>query len=198
MSLISRLFIKGMVCQRCIMVVKSELEAMGLSTQKVELGEVTVISAKETVDTDLVAEKLLPLGFQLLEDRKLALVKKLKELVAEVYSGSYDFPHHFRFSDLVVKKLSKDYDSVSSLFALVEHKTLEQYIIGYRVEKIKEFLVYSTSTLSDIAFQLNYSSVAHLSRQFRQVTGLTPSHFRNIRKNREKAAIQHFHTECAG
>lgn len=198
MSLISRLFIKGMVCQRCIMVVKSELEAMGLSTQKVELGEVTVISAKETVDTDLVAEKLLPLGFQLLEDRKLALVKKLKELVAEVYSGSYDFPHHFRFSDLVVKRLSKDYDSVSSLFALVEHKTLEQYIIGYRVEKIKEFLVYSTSTLSDIAFQLNYSSVAHLSRQFRQVTGLTPSHFRNIRKNREKAAIQHFHTECAG
>ena len=198
MSLISRLFIKGMVCQRCIMVVKSELEAIGLSTQKVELGEVTVISAKETVDTDLVAEKLLPLGFQLLEDRKLALVKKLKELVAEVYSGSYDFPHHFRFSDLVVKKLSKDYDSVSSLFALVEHKTLEQYIIGYRVEKIKEFLVYSTSTLSDIAFQLNYSSVAHLSRQFRQVTGLTPSHFRNIRKNREKAAIQHLHTAYAG
>lgn len=185
MSLLSRLFIKGMVCQRCIMVVRSELQAIGLIPQKVDLGEVTVISATGTVDTDQVASRLLPLGFQLLEDRKLAVVRQVKELVAEVYSGAFDFPIQFRFSELVAKRISRDYDAVSSLFALTEHKTVEQYIIGYRVEKIKEMLVYSDQTLADIAFQLNYSSVGHLSRQFRQVTGLTPSHFRNIRKSRE-------------
>lgn len=178
-----------MVCQRCITVVGSELEAMGLTPHKVELGEVTVISATEKMDTQTVAERLRPLGFELLEDRKLATVQKVKDLVAAVYSGDYDFPDHFRFSDLVVKHLSKDYDSVSGLFALVEHKTLEQYIIHYRIEKVKEFLVYENKTLSDISFQLNYSSVAHLSRQFRQVTGLTPSHFREIKKNKEKAKM---------
>lgn len=190
MSLLSKLFIKGMVCQRCIAVVRSELEGMGLTPHNVELGAVTVISAMETVDTQQVAERLHSLGFELLEDRKLATVQKLKDLIATVYSGDYDFPEHFRFSDLVVKHLSKDYDAVSALFALVEHKTLEQYIIHYRIEKAKEFLVYENKTLSDISFQLNYSSVAHLSRQFRQITGLTPSHFREIKREKREQEIQ--------
>lgn len=177
-----------MVCQRCITVVRSELEAMGFTPYKVELGEVTMISAGEMDDTKQVADRLRPLGFELMEDRKLALVKKVKALVADVYSGAYDFPEHFRFSDLVVKHLSKAYDSVSALFTLVEHKTLEQYIINHRIEKVKELLVYENRTLAYISFQLNYSSVAHLSRQFRQVTGLTPSHFREIRKHRQRAA----------
>lgn len=102
----------------------------------------------------------------------------ISRLAVEVY----DFPNNFRFSDLVVSQLHKDYDGVSSLFTLLENKNLERYIIDYRIEKIKEFLVYSELTLSDISFKLNFSSIAHLSRQFKQYTGLTPSYFKEIKK----------------
>jgi AraC family transcriptional regulator len=177
----SRLFIKGMVCQRCINVVKSELEDLGFKPSKVELGEITVISSPQHLNLIDIAERLRPLGFTLLEDKKISTIKKIKDLVAEVYSGNFDFPIHFQFSDLVKKNISPDYDSVSALFRLAEHQTLEQYIIHYRVEKAKELMVYENRTIADISFQLNYSSPAHLSRQFRQVTGLTPSYFRELR-----------------
>ena len=179
----SKLFIKGMVCQRCIIVLKTELEASGMIVVKAELGEVTVLTSSRTIETARIAEKLAPLGFQLLEDRKVKTVDAIRELVKEVYSGNFDFPYNFRFSDLLSQRLQKEYDSLSALFSLLEHKTLERYIIDYRIERIKEFLVYTSSTLSDIAFRLNYSSVAHLSRQFKQYTGLNPSHFKEIKKS---------------
>jgi AraC family transcriptional regulator len=182
MQNVSRLFIKGMVCQRCINVIKQELEQSGIPVIKVDLGEVTVISSNNAAQTRLIEERLLPLGFRLLEDKKIKTLNTVKDLVAQVYSGHYDFPNSFRFSDLVVSRLHKDYDAVSSLFSLLEHKTLERFIIDHRIEKIKEFLVYSDLTLSDISFKLNFSSVAHLSRQFKQNTGLTPSYFKEIKK----------------
>jgi len=186
-----RLFIKGMVCQRCIIVIKRELQNLGLTPVHVKLGEVTVITSDTTAELEQIENTLRPLGFQLLEDRKIKTVKEVKKLVAQVYSGNYDFPVDFRFSDVVVSALHKDYDTISSLFSLLEHKTLERYIIDFRIEKVKEFLVYSSLPLGDIAFRLNFSSVAHLSRQFKQHTGLTTSHFRNIRNAKAGNPFSH-------
>lgn len=185
----SQLFIKGMVCQRCIRVIKTKLEQLGIIPVKVDLGEITVITSKESGDTSLIEAALHPLGFQLLEDKKIKTVREIKELVALVYSGQYDFPIQFRFSDLVSGQLGREYGTLSALFTLLEHKTLERYIIDYRIEKVKELLVYTSLTLSDIAFKLNFSSVPHLSRQFRQYTGLTPSYFKEIKKAKVKYEI---------
>ena len=183
------LFIKGMVCERCISVVKSELEKLGVPTVKVDLGEVTVRSSDHLQETRIIEERLRPLGFQVLEDKKVKTLNELKNIIAEVYSGSYDFPNQMRFSDLVVARLHKDYATVSAMFSLHEHKTLERYIMDYRIEKIKEYLVYSSLTLSEIAFKLNFSSVPHLSRQFKQYTGLTPSYFKQIKKEKMSLAV---------
>jgi len=185
----SQLFIKGMVCQRCIIVIKRELMDMGLNPVNVSLGEVTVITSDKAPDLHMIEERLNLLGFHLLEDKKVKTVNEVKKLVAQVYSGSYDFPDDFRFSDLVVSVFHKDYDTISSLFSLLEHKTLERFIIDFRIEKVKEFLVYTSYSLSHIAFKLNYSSVAHLSRQFKQHTGLTTSHFRDIQNQKRNTSF---------
>jgi AraC-like DNA-binding protein len=185
-----KIFIKGMVCQRCISTVKNELESLGLQLDEIMLGQVT-LSATATFPGDrLLAEKLQPLGFSLLEDKRLTLVKALKDLVAEVYSGDYDFPYHFRFSELAAERLDKEYDLISTIFSQVEKTTIEKYIIHYRIEKIKELLVYTESTLADISFRLGFTSVAHLSRQFKIQTGLNPSHFKYIQQIKTAAAEQ--------
>ena len=178
----TQLFIKGMVCQRCITVVKSQLLQLGMDPIKISLGQVTVISSDQLPQMSLIEEKLAPLGFTLLEDKKVKSIKEIKSLVEKVYSGDYDFPDHFKFSDLITETFHRDYDKVSALFSMVEHQTLEKYIIDYRIEKVKELLVYTSLTLLDISLKLNFSSVAHLSRQFKQYTGLTPSHFKEIKK----------------
>lgn len=184
----SKLFIKGMVCNRCIMVIEDLLKRSGLVVRNASLGEVTVMNLNKDFDVADLSAKLSALGFTLLEDKKVAVINKLKGLVAEVYSGTYDFPDKFRFSDLVIQHLHKDYDSVSSLFSLVERKTIERYILDYRIERVKEFLVYTTYTLSEIAIRLNFSSIAHLSRQFKQFTGLTPSHFKEVQKTKSEVS----------
>lgn len=180
----SKLFIKGMVCNRCIHVIKSELQSLGVQTGAVTLGEVTVFRSGQLPDEQAIATRLNTLGFELLEDKKLKLVRDVKQLIEEVLSGEYDFPVTFRLSELLVSRINKDYNTISALFSLVEQKTIETYFIEHRIEKIKELLVYSSYSVSDIAFRLNFSSVAHLSRQFKQYTGLTTSHFRNIKEAR--------------
>jgi AraC family transcriptional regulator len=181
------LFIKGMVCRRCIMVVEEELKDLGHEPVQVGLGEVTVVDKGEQLDKAALEKRLAALGFSLLEDRKVKMVTEVKVLVEEVYSGDYDFPDNFRFANLVRERCNKDYDAVSDVFIAMEKRTIEQYIIGFRINKVKEYLVYANLTLADIAFKLNYNSVGHLSAQFKQYTGLTPSHFKEIRK--EKAAV---------
>lgn len=167
-----------MVCQRCITAVKAEMEAVGLSPDQVMLGEV-VFSAELTGNqARQLEERLQPYGFTVLEDKRIKLVNEIRGLVDRVYGGDYDFPERFRFSELASSKLATAYETLSAVFATQEKKTLERFIIDYRVEKIKEFLVYSNDTLSDIAFRLGFSSVAHLSRQFKENTGLNPSYFR--------------------
>ncbi len=171
-----------MVCNRCIQVIQSELQQLGVETVKVKLGEVTVIQSGKLPEQYMIEQRLNALGFELVEDKKIRIVRQVKLIVAEVYSGSFDFPLAFKLSDFLVSKIQKDYNTISGFFSLIEQKTIEQYFIEYRIEKVKELLVYSTASLSDIAFQLNFSSSAHLARQFKQYTGLTTSHFKGIRQ----------------
>jgi AraC-like DNA-binding protein len=187
---VTKVYIKGMVCHRCIQVIREELMRLGVDFIQVGLGEIALPYSLPLSDLKKIEDVIYPLGFQLLEDRKIAIVKRLKELVAVVYGGNYDFPLHFRFSNLIVQQIGKDYNTISAWFTLLEQKTLERYIISYRIEKVKEYLVYSKLTLADIAFKLNFSNVSHLSRQFKQHTGLTPSHFKEIKKAKETLAIE--------
>ena len=179
-----KILIKGMVCGRCILSIKNELQKTGVEVADIYLGEATILRTEGLNDLHYIDEKLQALGFSLIEDKKEKIVKQVKQLVQEVYSGDFDFPHHFRFSTLVESRINKDYDTVSALFNASEKTTIEKYIIDYRIEKIKELLVYSDLTLSDLAFKFGFSSVAHLSRQFKSYTGLNPSHFKNIKRER--------------
>ena len=181
-----KVHIKGMVCDRCVSTVKNELKNMGLQVTDVTLGEVSFSLAGDSPDIELIDEKLKLLGFSVLMDKRLKLVKSIKELVEEVYSGDFDFAPGFRFSELASERLQKDYNTVTSLFTSLEDTTIEKYIIDYRIEKVKEFLVYTPQTLADISFRLGFSSVAHLSRQFKTVTGFYPSHFREIRNDKQR------------
>jgi AraC family transcriptional regulator len=184
MQIESSLTIKGMVCQRCVAVIDRELSLLGLTPRQVRLGEVTIMHAQDFPLRDRIRERLEVLGFDLLEDRKIKMANELKAMVSEVYSGDYDFPLDFRFSDLVIRKFNRDYDIISGIFSLLEEKTLEKYIIDYRIQKVKEYLIYTSRTLADIAFMLNFSSVAHLARQFKQITGLTTTEFKKIRADK--------------
>ncbi|MEJ8843676.1 AraC family transcriptional regulator [Lacibacter sp. H375] len=177
-------FIKGMVCNRCITTVTQELKNLGIELDEVNLGEVKFAVQAPFTDYEGLNKKLAPLGFSVLENKRRKLVKEVKQIVADVYSGEFDFPHHFRFSDLLAQKLGKDYDFISQQFSAEEGTTIEKFVIEYRIEKIKELLVYTSLTLADISFQLGFSSVAHLSRQFKQQTGLNPSHFKAMRQSR--------------
>lgn len=180
-----KIFIKGMVCRRCLLTVEKELEQMGHTPLQISLGEVSFIR-NEAHDTEALEKRLLFHGFSLLENKKEKMIKKVKQLVEEVYSGDFDFPERFRFADLVQQRLQMDYVTISQAFIMIINKTIEQYIIEYRINKVKEFLVYSNLTLWNIAYKLNFNSVAHLSSQFKQQTGLTTSFFKEI--NRQKVA----------
>ena len=169
--------IKGMVCNRCIMTVKSELLDLGHTPLNLALGKATFIKNRSS-DADPLSERLYALGFSVLEDPKRKLVEKVKTLVDEVFGGNFDFPERFRFSELASKHIERSYEAISDIFIATEKKSIEQYIIQYRINKTREFLLYSDLTLADIAFKLNFNSASHLSSQFKQYTGLTPSQVR--------------------
>ena len=183
MQKVSKIYIKGMVCNRCIVIVLNELQKLGYPAANVRLGKVTFEEAINEFELSRVEEKLERLGLSLLEDSKVKTVKEIKLLVQEVYNGEYDFPNNFNFFDLIKSRWNK-YDWVVDGFVALEKKTLERYIIDYRINKIKEYLVYSNYTLSEIAFRLNFNSVAHLSKQFKQNTGLTPSFFKDLKQQK--------------
>lgn len=171
-----------MVCQRCISAVERQLNSIGIQLEEIVLGEVIFAANTSNPDLSLIEQKLAKYGFSLLEDPGQKLVKSVKEVVSEVYNGDYDFPHGFKFSSLVASRLNQDYETISALFSQIENITLEKFILQYRIEKVKEYLVYSDEKLSDLAFRFGYSSVAHVSSQFKLLTGLTPSHFKEIQK----------------
>lgn len=175
-----------MVCNRCVLAVKAELEKAGLQLVSVELGEVVV-------EEDLSAEILLhlnnslrALGFEIIDNRKSRLIEQIKNIIVELIHHSKE-NISVNLSEYISEKLHYDYRYLSTLFSEVEGITIEKYAIAQRVEKVKELLKYDELTLSEIADRLGYSSVAYLSNQFKKHTGLTPSFFKtqtgNIRKN---------------
>jgi AraC family transcriptional regulator len=182
------IFLKGMVCNRCLMTVETELQEMGHTPVKLSLGEVSYISNKAQSPAAL-EERLTLLGFSFLEDKKVKMTKEVKKNLEKVYSGDFDFPDNFRFANLIKQQFQKDYDTISDAFIATEKKTIEQYIIEFRINKIKEYLVYTNLTLADIAFKLNFNSIAHLSAQFKQQTGLTPSFFKNVKRQKPETVF---------
>ncbi|MFG4003159.1 helix-turn-helix domain-containing protein [Flavobacterium aquidurense] len=181
----SILFVKNMVCNRCIMVVQDELEKLDLDFTNIRLGEVTLTKELNPDERNAVEAALIPLGFEVIDDKKSRIIEKIKNIIIDLVHHQ-DNDSKSNLSDLLSEKLNHDYNYLSNLFSEVEGTTIEKYFIAQKVEKVKELLVYDELSLSEIALRLNYSSVAYLSNQFKKVTGLTPSHFKQIREEKRK------------
>ncbi|WP_207799038.1 helix-turn-helix domain-containing protein [Taibaiella soli] len=180
-----KLYIKNMVCNRCVMVVEQILKRLDIPFHNVQLGEVDTEEELAAAKLESLDNQLHAVGFSLIDDRKQRMIEQIKNLVVKMVHQSADLPRQ-NFSDFLSTQLHYDYTYLSNLFSDVEGTTIEQYIIRQKIERAKELLVYDELTLSEIADQMGYSSVAHLSSQFKKVTGLTPSHFRQIRENKRK------------
>jgi AraC-like DNA-binding protein len=179
------LHIKNMVCNRCIMVVKSQLEQLGLHPLSVELGIVTLPDKITDEIYRSVKESLEPFGFELIDDKKSQTIEQIKNTIIELVHYN-DNDSKVNLSDYLVSKLHRDYSSLSKLFSEVTNTTIEKYLIAQKIERAKELLVYGELSLNEIADKLNYSSAAYLSAQFKSVTGLTPSYFKKIKENKRK------------
>lgn len=180
------LHVRNMVCNRCIRVVGDELKNLGIQPQSIELGQVELKEAMSGEQLEKVRRMLSDNGFELIDDKKSLIIERIKTLVIEMIHYQKEKAAHVNFSDFIAGELGHDYSYLSHLFSSVEGITLEKYIILQKIEKVKELLVYDELNLNEIAFQLGYSSVQHLSSQFKKVTGLTPSHFKSIRENKRK------------
>ena len=171
-----------MVCHRCLLVVSNELEKLGLHPEKISLGE--VVLKEDHLSEDIIHQldsSLVNLGFERMDDRKARLIESIKSKVINMIHHTKDADRKFNWSTLLAEALNHDYNYLSSLFSSIEGITLEQYIIRQKIERVKELLFYDELTLSEIADKLGYSSVAHLSTQFKKVTGLTPSELKKSR-----------------
>ena len=180
------LHIKNMVCNRCIKVVAEELTKLGMSIKKIELGMVEIASQPESVSIDKISEVLKKSGFELIDDKKSQLIGQIKTIVIEFIHYNKEKAEHINFSDFLSKEVGYDYSYLSNLFSSVEGTTIEKYIINQKIEKVKELLVYDELSLNEIAYEIGYSSVQHLSNQFKKITGLSPSHFKKIKENWRK------------
>lgn len=181
-----KLYVKNMVCNRCVMVVRNELEKLGFSPVSVELGEVELAVEISGADKQAINRSLQQFGFTVIDDAKSRMVEQVRTAIVElVYGKNNDLVTNL--SDYLSEKLGRDYAYISHLFTQVEGTTIEQWYIAQKIERVKELLIYDELSLTEISYLLNYSSVAHLSRQFKKVTGLTPSHFRSVRDQRRRA-----------
>jgi AraC family transcriptional regulator len=180
-----RLYIKNMVCNRCIAAVRNIMETHGLPLCGVQLGEVELQQEITAAQTEALRQSLQEIGFELLDDGKKKLIEKIKNIIiGQVHYNAGD--DRYKLSDVLASQLHKDYSYLSHLFSEVEGITIEKYLINQKIEKVKELLVYNEATLGAIAYDLGYSSVAHLSTQFKKVTGMTPSQFKSLgSKNRK-------------
>ena len=174
-----------MVCNRCILVVQQELQKLGINSCKVTLGEVETGAELTKEQLQQLSDNLSGLGFELLSSSKQQIIEKIKNIIInQIHYAEED--NLYKYSEILSKALNKDYSYISSLFSEVEGITIEKYLINQRIEKVKEMITYDQLSLSEIAYKLGYSSVAHLSNQFKKVTGLTPSHFKQVGENKRK------------
>ena len=174
-----------MVCSRCKMVVKSELEKLGLSLLSVDLGEVETTDAITSLKKEEISKHLKLFGFELIDDKKSITIDKIKTIIIDlVHHKNNDLK--INLSELLSQELHQDYTTLSNLFSEVENTTIEKYFIHQKIEKVKELIVYDEHSLSEIADSLNYSSVSHLSNQFKKVTGFSPTYFKNLKSVKRK------------
>jgi AraC-like DNA-binding protein len=180
-----KIHIKNMVCPRCVMAVKAILENIGLHPTHIGLGEVELDEDDISEIKSELKQQLQSIGFDLLDDKNSKIIERIKNLITDIIQTKNN-QLNITLSDFLSSELNRDYSQLSNLFSEVEGITIEKYYILQKIEKVKELLIYDELSLSEIAFQLNYSSVAYLSNQFKKVTGLTPSHFKNLKENKRK------------
>lgn len=178
-----KLHIKYMVSNRCKVAVKEELKKLGLHFVVVELGEVDVMEDLTSDQTEQLKAGLLNLGLELMDDKRSILIEKIKNAIIEMVHHT-DEMIKVNFSHYLSEKLNHDYTYLANLFSEVQGTTIEQFIISHKIERIKELIMYDELSISEIAWKMNYSSVAHLSNQFKKATGLSPSHFKQLKVKR--------------
>lgn len=184
-----KIYIKNMVCDRCILVIRNVLAEQGLVALSIDLGEVDFGPTElQPAQLQAIKTSIEPLGFELIDDKKSRLIEKIKNAIIDlIHRQQSSFAPNL--SEFLSARLHYDYNYLSGLFSSVEGITIEQYLIQQKIEKVKELLVYDELSLTAIAYQLGYSSVAHLSRQFKKVTGLTPSHFKRLKDNKKRIPL---------
>jgi AraC-like DNA-binding protein len=178
-----KLYIKNMVSLRCKMLVKEILESLGLHSETVELGIVEITENINAEKRQIVTDKLLEIGLELIEDKKSMLVEKVKVIITEMVHYSNEVPK-MNYSEFISSRAGYDYTYLSNVFSEVKGITIEHYIIAHKIEKVKELLLYDELNITEISYKMDYCSVSHLSTQFKKVTGLTPTFFKKINKNR--------------
>ncbi|WP_298223821.1 AraC family transcriptional regulator [Flavobacterium sp.] len=178
-----KLYIKYMVSLRCKMVVKEALNELGLHYVMVDLGTVEIMEDLTEKQREALKRTLLLSGLELMDDKKAMLIEKIKNVIIEMVHYTDEVPK-INFSDYISDKLRMDYTYMSKLFSEVKGITIEQFIIFHKIERVKELLLYDELSLTQISYMLNYSSVAHLSKQFKKVTGLTPSYFKQLKSRK--------------
>ena len=175
------LYVKNMVCNRCIQVVKEELSQLGIAAQDVQLGEVRLTEPVSVDKLTKVSEVFAKRGFEILEDSNSKLIEQIKTTIIDLVHNP-EVVINQNVSNYLEDQVGRDYSYLSNLFSSVENITIERYLILQKVEKIKELLIYDELTLSEISYKMNYSSVQYLSGQFRKVTGMSPSEFKKLTK----------------
>lgn len=181
-----QLYIKNMVCDRCIMAVRRLLEQSGIPYRNVQLGQVETAEDPGTDALDQLRENLRQQGFELLDDRKSRIVEQIKTTIVSLVHHNGEEAFNMKLSAFLEERLKMDYHYLSTLFSSVEGLTIEKYAILQRIERVKELLMYDEKNLSEIAWEMGYSSVQHLSQQFKKVTGMTPSQFKQLNENSRK------------
>lgn len=167
------------------MVVRSELEKLGIAYSSLDLGMVETIGAVSDEQIEILRKNLRKSGLELLEDKKSILIEKIKNVIIEMVHYTEEMPK-MNYSDYISEKLGYDYTYLANTFSEVKGITIQQYIINHKIERVKELLLYDELNLAEIAYRLHYSSAAHLSNQFKKVTGLTPSFFKKMKRKRGK------------
>lgn len=176
-----------MVSIRCKMVVKAELDKLGIQYKTVDLGKVEILQEKITdEERDQLKTVLLKSGLELMDDKKATLIEKIKNVIIEMVHYADELPKTKK-SEYISKKLHYDYTYLANLFSEATGTTIENYIIAHKIERVKELLLYDELNLTQISYKLNYSSVAHLSNQFKKITGLTPTYFKKLKDKRRIA-----------
>lgn len=179
------LYIKYMVSLRCKLMVKEELKKLGLHYVIVDLGVAKILEEISSEQFEELKKNLLKSGLELLDDKKSILIEKIKNVIIEMVHYSDELPK-VNYSDYISEKLNYDYTYLSNIFSEVKGITIQQFIINQKIERVKELILYDEFNLTEISYKLNYSSVSHLSNQFKKITGLSPSFFKQLKQKRNQ------------